>query len=251
LQTRPLNVKAVINPLRASGGADRDSRDQARRNAPLAVMALDRLVSVQDYADFARTFAGIGKASSARLSDGQRDLVHVTVAGANDIPIDHTSDLYANLVQALQVNGDLYLPIVVAVRQLKLLVISANVKIRPDYLWEPVATAVRTALVTAFSFDNRELGQPAFASEVISVIQGVAGVAYVDLDKFDSVAEGLTAAQLAGLANTIGLQDYVISSLALPNPRPVNPPADNIHAAELAYLTPAIPDTLILNQVKL
>ena len=58
LQTRPLGVKSVINPLPASGGADKENRDQARENAPLAVMSLDRLVSVQDYADFTRTFAG-------------------------------------------------------------------------------------------------------------------------------------------------------------------------------------------------
>jgi len=49
LVTRPLGAKDVINPLAASGGADKESRDQARKNAPLAVMALDRLVSVQDY----------------------------------------------------------------------------------------------------------------------------------------------------------------------------------------------------------
>src|SRR5260370_5949273 len=67
LATRPLGVKSVINPLPATGGADRERIDQARRNVPLAVLALYRLVSVQDYADFARTFAGIGKASAARL----------------------------------------------------------------------------------------------------------------------------------------------------------------------------------------
>ena len=63
-------MKEVINPLRASGGADRETRDQARKNAPLAVRALDRLVSTQDYADFARTFAGIGKASRRALAGG-------------------------------------------------------------------------------------------------------------------------------------------------------------------------------------
>src|SRR6185312_7662484 len=35
LATRPLGVKDVINPLRASGGADAETRDQARRNVPL------------------------------------------------------------------------------------------------------------------------------------------------------------------------------------------------------------------------
>ena len=64
LLSRPLGVKAVNNLERASGGADRDDRDAARRNAPLAVMALDRLVSTQDYADFARMFAGVAKANS-------------------------------------------------------------------------------------------------------------------------------------------------------------------------------------------
>jgi len=49
LQTKPLGVKSVINPLRASGGADKEDRDQARENAPLAVASLDRLVGLQDY----------------------------------------------------------------------------------------------------------------------------------------------------------------------------------------------------------
>ena len=76
LSTRPLGAKEVVNPLPASGGADRETRDQARKNAPLAVMALDRLVSVQDYEDFVRVFAGIGKARATELSDGRRQIVH-------------------------------------------------------------------------------------------------------------------------------------------------------------------------------
>jgi predicted phage baseplate assembly protein len=250
LQTRPLNVKSVINPLPASGGADRDSLDQARSNAPLAVMSLDRLVSVQDYADFARTFAGIGKASSAKLSDGQRDLVHVTIAGAEDIPIDPTSDLYTNLVQALRVNGDPYQPLQVAVRSLRLLVISAQVKILSDYLWEEVAADLRTALLNTFSFDNRNLGQPVFQSEVISAMQAVAGVAYVSLQILDSVAESASAADIANLATTLALNEFIPAALARRNPSPVNYPTDAILPAEMLYLTPALPDTLILNQVK-
>ncbi|HJV59893.1 MAG TPA: hypothetical protein VJ743_03050, partial [Albitalea sp.] len=47
LQSRPLGVTEVVNPLRASGGADKESRDLARENVPLSVMPLDRLVSVR------------------------------------------------------------------------------------------------------------------------------------------------------------------------------------------------------------
>src|SRR5262249_53514482 len=86
LQTRPLGVNAVINPLRASGGADKESRDQARENAPLAVMSLDRLVSVQDYADFTRTFAGIGKAQALRPGDCHPPPVQIKNAGPDEHP---------------------------------------------------------------------------------------------------------------------------------------------------------------------
>jgi len=83
-------VKSVINPLPATGGTDREGRDQARLTAPLGTMALDRLVSVQDYADFARAFAGIGKASARRLSNGRKHILHLTIARIGDIPIDET-----------------------------------------------------------------------------------------------------------------------------------------------------------------
>ena len=150
LQTRPLNVNAVTNPLPATGGADRDTLDQARKNVPLSVMSLDRLVSLPDYADFALTFAGIGKAASARLSDGSRVVVHLTIAGAEDIPIAIPSDLYTNLVQAFQTNGDPCQPLQVAVRTLRVLVISAQVAILPAYLWEDVAARLRAALLATF-----------------------------------------------------------------------------------------------------
>jgi hypothetical protein len=248
LATHPLGAQAVINLLPASGGADRDSRDQARRNTPLAVMALDRLVSVRDYADFARTFAGIGKAYSARLTDGRRQLVHVTIAGAEDIPIDQNSDLYRNLVQALHQYGDIFQPIHVAVRKLKLLVASAGVKILPDYQWESVEPKVRAVLLDAFGFYQRDLGQSAFLSEAISIVQAVEGVSYLDFQKFDAVPEDITAAGLAGLASTLKLKNFVEADLARVD-RNATDPANRILPAELAILTPDIPDTLILTEI--
>jgi len=189
LQTRPLGVREVINPLAATGGADREDRDQARDNVPIAVAALDRLVSVQDYADFTRRFAGIGKAAAKRLSDGKQELVHITIAGADDIPIDSTSDLYLKLVGALRQFGDPALPIEVQLRELVMLVLSAKVKILPDRLWDPVVTEIRSTLLDVFGFQKRTLGQPALLCEVISTIQNVEGVAYVDVDAFGGVPE--------------------------------------------------------------
>jgi hypothetical protein len=248
LASHPQGAQGVINPLPASGGADRDSIVQARSNTPVAVMALDRLVSVQDYADFSRNFAGIGKSSAARLTDGRRLVVHVTIAGAEDVPIDPTSNLYQNLVQALLQFGDPYLPIQVALRKLKLLVISARIEILPDYQWESVEPEVRDALLGAFGFDQRNLGQSAFLSEAISIIQQVEGVSYVDVQTFDAVPEDSTAAQLAGLAGTLALNSFVEAELARVDPAATDP-AKRILPAELVILTPDIPDTLILTEV--
>jgi hypothetical protein len=248
LSSQPLGVKAVINPLRSSGGADHDSRDQARRNAPLAVMALDRLVSVRDYADFARTFAGIGKAAAARLSDGHTLLVHLTIAGKDDIPIDQNSDLYRNLFAALEQFGDPQQPLRVQVRRLRLLVISAGVKVLPDYEWASVGPNVRAALLDFYSFDRRELGQPAFLSEAVAVIQAVPGVQHVDMRAFDSVAENVTAAQIAGLATTLKPNAFVSAELAAPD-NSATDPTKSILPAELVMLTPGVPDTLILTEI--
>jgi predicted phage baseplate assembly protein len=243
--TKPLGVKEVVNPLPASGGANREELDQARRNAPLAVMALDRLISVQDYADFARTYAGIAKASAARLSDGRRQLVYLTVAGSDDIPIATTSDLYLNLRRALLRSGDPYQSLQLVVRKLKLLVMSARVRLLPDYLWESVEPKIRAALLDKFSFARRELGQDAFPSEAQSVIQTQTGVAYVDLDTFDSVDEYTSSQKLANLGTTLKLQPRIVVNEAKINKNATDP-AQRILPAELAYLNPAITDTLIL-----
>lgn len=259
LVSRPLGVKDVINPLRASGGADKETRDQARKNVPLAVTALDRLVSVQDYADFARTFAGIAKASAQRLSSGQRELVHLTIAGIDDVPIDSSSDLYRNLVLALRRYGDPDLPIQVDLREWLALVISARLYLQADYVWEKVVGDVRAKLLDTFSFDRRELGQDAVLSEAIAAIQTVPGVAYVDVDVFGAVPDKIADANGQRRLRTPSEIAAAIDQLT--DPKAGGPPQPQarvrvdlagtqggLHPAQLAYLSPQVPDTLILNR---
>lgn len=234
LATRPLGVKDVINPLPSTGGADRESRDQARRNAPLAVMALDRLVSVQDYEDFARTFAGVGKAQAALLSDGTVELVHVTIAGEDDIPIATDSELFQNLEAALRRFGDPRQPLLVEVRERSFLVVEAEVKVLPDYLWEKVEAKIRAAMLEAFGFDRRDLAQSARRSEAFRVIQSVPGVDYVDINVFARRDP-----------------DDLSGQLEEPVARPARmDPDGTLRPAQMLYLSPEVADTLILKERK-
>ena len=81
LMSRPLGLKGVVNPEAAQGAEDPESRDEARTNAPLAVLTLERAVSLQDYEDFARTFSGIAKAQAVWVWDGRKRSIFLTVAG--------------------------------------------------------------------------------------------------------------------------------------------------------------------------
>jgi hypothetical protein len=216
---------------------------------PITVTALDRLVSVQDYADFARTFAGIGKAVSARLSDGRRLLVHLTIAGIDDIPIETSSDLYQNLRKALRQFGDPYQTIQVDLRELLALIISANIRLHPDYQWESVEPKIRAKLLDVFGFRNRELGESVFLGSVVTAIHTVPGVIYVDVDVLGSVSEN-------ELVNPELLDKKVdeLNTIRKPNPyvavHLAESTAGKVLPAQLAFLTPDAPDTLILKEIK-
>jgi predicted phage baseplate assembly protein len=253
LITRPLGVKQVINPMPATGGAERETRDQVRDNAPLAVMALDRLVSVRDYADFARTFAGIGKAESVRtvLSGGQFG-IKLAIAGAGNTPINPTSDVYKNLLQALHKYGEPNEPVELVVHVPLLLILSASVRVADGYEWKQVEPRVRATVLDAFGFEKRRLGQPAFLSAIVGLLQSVKGVAYVDVDTFGSLREDTGFGSFkVGDQDQDGPREYVeakVKDLVEGKDQPT-PMVDVLFPAEIAYFTPAVPDTLILTEL--
>jgi predicted phage baseplate assembly protein len=243
LASKPLGVTGVVNPLPASGGADKDGPDTGRRNAPVAVVALDRLVSVQDYADFSRTFAGVGKAAAVWLTDGRRQIVHVTIAGAEDITIDVTSDLFRNLDSALHAYGDPYLPLTLAVRERLVVILSMKIKVQAYYLWELVETAVRTALLGAFGFDQVELAEDLLLSHVIAVVQQVPGVDSAEAEVFDTISEqDLIAGFSRQAASRLVRKDRIPVQPARPGQQ------QDVLPAQIAYLTSDVTATLILQE---
>ncbi|HWQ19544.1 MAG TPA: putative baseplate assembly protein, partial [Methanotrichaceae archaeon] len=249
LMTRPPGVTEVVNPIRASGGADREGLEQARENAPLALMALDRLISVQDYTYFTRTFAGIGKAAAALIPYNRRNIVYITIAGAGDIPIDKGSDLYRNLTKALHDLGDIGITVEVEPRVLVLLLIKAYVKLLDGYQWESVQPRIRAALYSAFGFDMRDLGRSVQQSEVISAIQSIEGVAYVDLEVLEGISGNTTPEELESLLSNLKEGDprpYIRAEQAGIDPR------GGLQPAQLVILSsdPGLADTLILQEVK-
>jgi Baseplate J-like protein len=247
LSSRPLGVKEVINPVRASGGADRESLAAIRSNAPASVTAFDRLVSIEDYSDFARTFGGVGKAAAAQVSHPQRGAVlHVTIAGDGDDPVEEGSDLFRNLRQALTLYGDEDVRIHLALRKRWAVIISAKVKVAPDFRWEFVEPVIRAQLLEKFGFERMELGGTLFRSAVFAAVQAVEGVDYVDIDVFDALDETQVKAAFTSSASVpLGLKEKISAGIAS-----YSESAGNFATAGLAYLAPDMKDTLILQEIK-
>ena len=111
LLSRPLGLKAVTNPLVASGAADPETIDQARPNAPSSVMTIDRIVSLEDVGDFAAATAGIAKAAVNWVWDGSRYVACVTVAGPGGAAVAPGTAQYTNLLAAMLSASDGTLPV--------------------------------------------------------------------------------------------------------------------------------------------
>ncbi|CAH1905578.1 PA14 domain-containing protein [Candidatus Nitrotoga sp. HW29] len=182
LLSRPLGLKVVSNPLPAAGGVNADSAAHARRNMPLGVRTLGRVVSVQDYEDYALAFTGIAKTQATVLNTRAGRTVFITVAGDNGVqPPDLT---LTKLLNTLKQNGDPLVHCETKAYNEATFHLALRIKCDPDHEGKKVLVDVETALRVAFSFDARDFGQVVSRSEIIAIAQTVQGVLGVDLDRF-------------------------------------------------------------------
>ncbi|MGI9102241.1 MAG: putative baseplate assembly protein [Terriglobales bacterium] len=178
---RPLGVRGATNPAATEGADDPERLEDARQNATLTIKSLGRAVSLQDYEDFARAFAGIGKAMASWTWTGEERIVLLTVAGANGAAIDPEGPLYKNLQAALAAGSEPWVTVKMSPHDPLTFRVTGTVAVDAEYDAKEVARNVEAALRSTFSFANRQFGQPVHKSEVIAAIQMVEGVVSVDL----------------------------------------------------------------------
>jgi hypothetical protein len=209
LISRPPGVQQVTNPLKGIGGDDPETLQAARANAPLAVRALDRVVSMQDYEDFARAFSGIAKALAVWSRTGNGRGVFITVAGPQGAAVDDGDPVHDNLVAAIRALGDPNVPFRVASYQPRTFRLTVNLKIDPAHPADAVQAAVESALRSTFGFSARNLGQPVAASEVIATIQAVDGIVALGIAEFyrSGTSAGLPAGDMLTAAVPAGGAD--------------------------------------------
>jgi uncharacterized phage protein gp47/JayE len=181
LLDRPVGLKSVTNPTEARGGADPESLDEARTNAPNTVRTFGRIVSLRDFEDAAREFAGVAKARAAPVWDGLEQMVRLTVAGDEGAAI--TGEPKKNLERDLDSRRDANRKLVVETYDQVFVRVEAVVYVDPDFVGEDVRAAARAALLGHFAFDSLDLGQQIHLSDVYRTLQDVGGVVAVDVDR--------------------------------------------------------------------
>ncbi|MBN9019093.1 MAG: putative baseplate assembly protein [Rhizobiales bacterium] len=221
LKSRPLGIRAVINRSPARGAAPAETLADARISAPQSVRVLGRIVSLIDYEDFARGFAGIGKAKVAALRLGRRQVVHLSVAPRLEGVFDPADDTLRSLGEAIERRRDPGQRLFVAPHRQRYFQIAAKLAYDRCYRAEDVRAAVEAELLRRFGYDARALATPISAAEITAAIQGAPGVVYSDLDQLSPYGTSeagpatLTSVMPAGVARVVDAEALAIDPAEL------------------------------------
>ena len=222
LLTRPPGLKSAFNPLSAEGAADPETFATAREDAPITVLTLDRVVSLEDYESFSRTYAGIAKALATWTWDGRTRGVFITVAGP--LGAEVSTALISDLIDAIHAAGDPFVPVHIATYEEALFRLSGQIKVDPDYEADKVLNEALNTLRAEFSFAERDFGQPVVLSEVIALIQAIRGVVAVNIKTLYRTGKAaiLNARLEAELPNSGDPNSLSAAELLLLDPAPID-----------------------------
>jgi len=223
LMDRPLGVGGVNNPQAATGGQDAQPINDIRVNAPLSVLTLGRAVSITDYQNFARNFAGIAKAHAIWIPSGPGRGVFITVAAAAGAALPSGNPTLENLVTALHNYGNPLIPIHVRSFLETLFSFKADIKYDPDYDAKAVKQNVLDLLRSSYSFAARTFGQGVSADEIAAVIQSVTGVIACNVNSLQPGATSRAGDLDSGHWSTYAYQEWLIQKETLDRPGSSSP----------------------------
>lgn len=188
-----LDVNNVPVTSAMSGGADPETIEQIRTNAPRVFRTQNRAVTLQDFADLALKVPGVARAKAVA---GTFTSVTVYVVGPNGGTPPQTllNQVSALLTPACLAGTSLTItvPSVVAVN-VGTVGTPIAVQVYPRYKRSAVEYNVQQAIKTLLSFSNVDFGTRLTVSDFYAAIMSVEGVQYVAIPmiaRADAVQSG-------------------------------------------------------------
>lgn len=181
----------------ASGGANAESTDSIRINAPLSVRSLNRAVSLSDYASLVIQVTGVAKAtatadvySSVTVFFAPYGDKGVEIDGVTPSAIFNTlsTEVKKYLIDKIPANTTVTTqpPTYVDVN------VTASVTVLPQYRQTLVTSAVKAIVNELLQFDNVAFGDRLTVQDFYTAISSVPGVAYANISKLVRNDQDLT-----------------------------------------------------------
>ncbi|MET0622220.1 MAG: baseplate J/gp47 family protein [Pyrinomonadaceae bacterium] len=170
----------VVNRAAASGGAERESVEQAARFAPTVFSSMQRAVTADDYVALARLFPGVSKAR-AEATAWNTVKLYVAPAGSGQAPSDvlrrDLLDYFEDkrmISTVIEVESPFYVPIV----------IKAQVGVLSYFDNAEVGRAASAAIRQLLDFDKVDFKQTLYLSKIYEVLEALDGVDNVFVTQF-------------------------------------------------------------------
>jgi hypothetical protein len=188
---RPQGLQNVTNPGPATGGADPATPTDAQQSAPLPTLTIGRVVSLEDYQNFALGFAGISMALATWTWFGSTRGIFLTLAGEGGTLLNASDQIVQNLLQAYQTYGLPNVPVLAVSYVPQNFEIGMQVMVNtPTYDPTVVIPQVWQAFTAAFAFGQLAPGQSVAASQIIQLAQQIPGVTAVNLTALNRSGSG-------------------------------------------------------------
>jgi hypothetical protein len=183
----------------ASGGADPESTDSIRINAPLSVRSLNRAVSLADYSSLVVQVSGVAKAiaiadvySSVTVFFAPYGDKGVQIDGVTPSTVFNTLEATVQeyLVDKIPANTTVtfqppsYVPVL----------IDAAVTCLPQYKQSLVEADVNSIISELLAFDNVAFADRVTLQDVLAAISSVQGVAYAQITRLVREDQNITKA---------------------------------------------------------
>ena len=172
----------VTNPIPATGGADRETLDTARRQAPAELRSLWKAVTKEDYKALAEGFPGVAKAQVLDTNDCPTiryynvQLAIAPRGGGRPSPL-----LKAELASFLEARKVVTVEVNLAEPVYKEIHVDAEVYAFVGEDLSLVRGRIEQALADYFAFDRVSFGQTVYQSDLVALLDGVRGVSHVRL----------------------------------------------------------------------
>lgn len=179
------------NPVPAQGGAEPESAEDIKRDAPEAFRVQERAVTPDDYAEVAERHPSVQRAAATFRWTGSWYTVFITIdrKGGGEIDAAYEQTLrdhierYRMAGYDLEIDGPRYVP----------LELGMTVCVKPDYFRADVHAALMRVFSrgwlddgsrAVFHPDNFTFGQPVYLSKLYQAAQVIQGVASVVITTF-------------------------------------------------------------------